>query len=236
MEQEITQQSQEPAEDVVQQTPTESQTDSQPEPSISDVVKKYNVMEEVRNFTAAPEPAPQYQPQQNQQQYPQAMPDPLLDSTGFNQYLSQREQMTANALGTIASSIEELRREREQEALKSEINMAVGRVNERLNIDPVYAELLLEKEYRSNPEFKRIWDNRKQYPKALEEALDVISNKGSKVFQVKTDPQLSENMRAAKASQKAMASGKQRSDSDDAMQMNDAEFERFWQSRRGNVL
>lgn len=230
MEETQTQQSTTPVEAPVQQTPTESQTAS-PEVTISDVAKKYNVMEEVKNFTATPTPAHQPQQPQYQPQY-QGVPDPVLDAAGFNQYLNQQGQATANVLGQIAGSIEELRREREQEALNVEIKQAVGRVNERLKIDPVYAELVLEKEYRSNPEFKRIWDNRKQYPQALVEALDVISNKASQVFQVKTDPQLSENMRAAKASQRAMATTSKPSQTEEIDKMNDVEFSQWWERKR----
>lgn len=226
MEQEITQQSQVPVEAEIKQTPTES-----PEPTLADVAKKYNVEEEVKQFTATPEPQPQ--PTYTQPTYaPQYAPDPILDADGFKNYLANQNQTTANILNQVASTVQELRKEREQEVLNAEIKQAVNRVNERLGIDQTYAELVLEKEYRSDPIFKRIWDNRKVNPRALEEALDVISNRNSKVFQVKTDPQLMENTRAAKASQRAMATTQKTSEETEVSKMSDGEFEHWWNQRK----
>lgn len=225
MEPEITQQSPAPVEAEVKQTTTDS-----PEPTLADVAKKYNVEEEVKQFTATPEPQPQQQYQQ--QQIPQYAPDPILDADGFRNYLASQNQTTANILNQVASTVHELRKEREQEALNAEIKQAVTRVNEKMGIDQTYAELVLEKEYRGDPIFKRIWDNRKVNPQALVEALDVIANRNSKVFQVKTDPQLMENTRAAKASQRAMATTQRTSEETEVNKMSDGEFEHWWNQRK----
>ena len=111
------------------------------------------------------------------------------------------------------------------------MNKAASSLAEKAKIDPEFAELLLEKRYRDNIVFKRIWDNRHANPKALEEAIGVLANDASKVFQVRTDPQLVENQRAAKVSQRAMAttSNKQQHETD---QMSDAEFERWWNAHK----
>lgn len=224
MEDEISQQSQEPVEAPVA-TPTEPS--AEPEVTMADVAKKYNVEEAVKSFTAQPAPPqPQYQPPPQPQYQPQYTPDPLVDLDGFNKhYLSQNQQILG-AVTEVARTVQELRQEREQQVLNAEIKQAVTRVNERVNIDPTYTEILLEKEYRSDPMFRRIWDNRHSNPTALNEALDVISRKAHKVFQVRSDPQLVENTRAAKASQGASAS-KKGSNEVDVMTMTDNEFDQY---------
>ena len=132
----------------------------------------------------------------------------------------------------ITNSVTEIKRQAEQDKLNTEVNKAVERVTEKLKIEPVYTEILLEKRYRDDKVFKRIWDNRKTNPKALEEALDVVASEASKVFQVRSDPQLIENQRAAKASQKAMSSSQPKSDTDAVMNMSDGEFDRRWAKNR----
>lgn len=218
MNDEIAQQSQEPVEVAAPQPSTES-TAQEAEVTMADVAKKYNVEEAVKSFTAQPapqpaEPAPQWQPS----------PDPLIDLDGFNKYQIQQNQQILGAVSEMAKTVQEIQRDREQAVLQSEIKQAVGRVNERVNIDPIYTELLLEKEYRSDPVFRNIWDNRHRNHQALNEALDVISRKASKVFQVRFDPQLVENTRAAKASTKATATTKQ---DVDVMKMTDVEFDQY---------
>ncbi len=224
MENEIAQQSQEPVEVAAPPPSTEAPAqETEPEVTMADVAKKYNVEEAVKSFTAQPAP-PQPQPQPQYQ--PQYTPDPLVDLDGFNKHYLNQNQQILGAVTEVARSVQEIRQEREQQVLNAEIKQAVSRVNERVNIDPTYTEILLEKEYRSDPMFKRIWDNRHSNPTALNEALDVISRKAHKVFQVRSDPQLVENTRAAKASQGASASKKGSSEVD-VMSMTDNEFDQY---------
>ena len=208
--------------------PAETEVKESPQPTLDDVAKKYNVEEEAKNFQ------PQVQPiaPANATQPPRAIPDPISDPDGFNKYQTYQNTILEGTLREITNSVTEIKRQAEQDKLNTEVNKAVERVTEKLKIEPVYTEILLEKRYRDDKVFKRIWDNRKTNPKALEEALDVVASEASKVFQVRSDPQLIENQRAAKASQKAMSSSQPKSDTDAVMNMSDGEFDRWWAKNR----
>lgn len=223
------------AEETTQQseTPVESQTtpnDSSGQ-TLEDIAKKYSIEDQTKSFTAQPAhapspPTPSFDPNIR-------VPDPVTNPDDWTRFYAQQNAQVSKTLGDIASSVTEMRKQQEQERLNAEVNKAVERVNSKLNVDPKYAEILLEKEYRDNPIFKRIWDNRYVNPKALDEALDVIANNGSKVFQVKSDPQLTENQRAAKASQRAMATTQNKSPNDEVLNLTDHEFDRWWNSQKG---
>lgn len=209
--------------------PAEPEVKEAPQPTLADVAKKYNVEEEVKNFNPQPQQPAQVQPQVVERPFVNTVPDPITDLDGWNKYQAYQRTVIDGTLRELTQTVSEIRKEKEQEKLNVEVNKAVTRVNEKLKIDPVYAEIMLEKKYRDDKIFKRIWDNRQTNPKALEEALDVIASEGSKVFQVRSDPQLVENQRAAKASQKAMSTTQQKSGPETGS-MSDAEFDRWWNS------
>lgn len=214
------------------EAPVESQeTASEPteQPSYEDIAKKFSIEEQVQSFTA--QPVPQSQPTYPSE--PVRVPDPVLDQEGWAKHYANQNAQVANTLKSISDSMQEIRREQAQERLNADVNKAVARLNDKLKVDNDMAEVLLEVEYRKNPVFKRIWDNRHSKPEALAEALDVLGTKTAGKFAVRTDPQLVENQRAAKTGQKAMASTANKSQSDDIMNMSDAEFERFWAQNKG---
>lgn len=223
MNEDNTQQSNAPAETA---TPTANETTPQTQ-TLEDIAKKYSIEEQTKTFTAKPEIAP------SQPFIDPRIPDPVVNPDEFTKYQLNQSAMVMKNIAEMNQTVQELRKSQEQERLNAEVNKAVARVNEKLKIEPKYAEILLEKEYRDNPVFKRIWDNRYVNPKALDEALDVIAQSNANVFQVRSDPQLIENQRAAKTSQKAMATTNGKSQSDDIMNMSDHEFDRWWQGQKG---
>jgi hypothetical protein len=124
-----------------------------------------------------------------------------------------------------------------QSKVDADVARAVSKVNEKLKIDPLSAEIALEKVYRTDASFKRIWDNRDKNPQAFDKALGIVAQKLSSTFAVRQDPQLTENQRAATQSQRTMAAttksdvppGQEGLYSD-----NPVEFERAWESfKRG---
>src|SRR3972149_6544994 len=195
-----------------EQSPTPVPPEAPPEPTqtLADVGKKYNVDQQVQNFTAQPQtPQPTYQPSYPAQP-PFTAPDPVTSPDQWNQY---------------------------QARLDTEVNKAVAKVNDKLKVDPLYAEIALEKRYRDDPIFKRIWDNRQVNPKALEEALEVVSNELQGVFSVRQDPQLTENLRAAKQSQRTMSTTQKPSgEGEDAMKMGDGDFDRWWSQKKRGLI
>lgn len=221
------------------EAPVESQeTASAPteQPSFEDIAKKYSIEEQTASFTA--QPAPQFQPAQSQPQptpqpYQPQIPDPVVNPDAWAQFHAQQNQQFNSTLKTIADSVQEMRRQQAQERLNADVDQAVTRVNQKLNMDKDHTEVLLEVEYRKNPVFRRIWDNRHAKPEALNEALDVLASKTASKFQVRSDPQLIENQRAAKTSQKAMASTRQQAPGEDIMNMPDGDFQAWWNRNRG---
>jgi len=209
--------------------PVETEVKEAPQPTLADVAKKYNVEEEVKNFQPQVQPQVQQPPQYAQ---PLAVPDPVSDLEGWNKYQAYQNTVIGGTLRELANSVTEIRKNAELEKLNTEVNKAVAKVTDKLKIDSVYAEILLEKKYRDDRIFKRIWDNRNVNPNALNEALDVIASEAGKVFQVRSDPQLMENQRAAKASQKAMSTTQQKSGSSEPLNMSDTEFDRWWATNR----
>lgn len=222
MNEETTQQSNAPAETAA---PTANGTTQQTQ-TLEDIAKKYSIEEQTKSFTAKPETP-------SQPFIDPRIPDPVVNPDEFTKYQLNQSAYVQKTLSEMNQTVQEMRRSQEQERLNAEVNKAVARVNDKLKIDAKYAEILLEKEYRDNPVFKRIWDNRYANPKALDEALDVIAQSNANVFQVRPDPQLVENQRAAKVSQKAMSTTNSKSPNDEIMGMSDHEFDRWWHGQKG---
>ena len=211
-------------------------TDKAPEteaPTMADVAKKYSVDKMSTEFTAKPAAptvptAPTYTP---------PVPDPITQPEDFSKYQLQQQQYVSGTLRELGQQVQEISKRAQQAELDAEVNQAVSKVsNELPGVDKTYTEILLEKRYRDDPIFKSIWDNRKYNPKAVDEALKVITNEAKGVFQVKVDPQLQENIRAARAS----TSTKQvsnRASTGHALEDNnlsEGEFDRLWnQTKRG---
>jgi len=210
--------------------PVESQQTTANEPApqevtLEDIAKKYSIEEQTKTFTAKPEyqaPPIDYR-----------VPDPVINPDEFTKYQLNQTAQVMNTMTSMQKTVEEMRRTQETERLNVEVTKAVARVNESLKVDPKFAEILLEKEYRDNQVFRRIWDNRYSNPKALDEALDVVAKSNAKMFQVSADPQLVENQRAAKVSQKAMSTTNNKSQNEELANMSDGDFERWWNSQRG---
>lgn len=219
---------------------TKQPTDQAAEPevttpkTIEEVAKKHKVEEQINQFTAQPsqpsqETQPTYQPDSS-------VPDPVYDPDGWKRYQMNQMQSNQHLQGTLrdlVGKVSKLEEGLRQERLNVEVNKAVKRVNDKLNVDPTYVEIALEKRYRDDPAFRRIWDKRSENPKALDEALEVVTGDLEGVFQVRQDPQLTENVRAAKKSQQTLMRTPARSSvEEEAMKMSDSEFERWWHQNK----
>jgi len=209
--------------------PSEEQVETKVEsqPTTEEVAKKYKVEEQAQEFKAQPREV---------EQKVESAPDPVYDPEGFQRYQQQISQQNTQLHGTlreIVTEVSTLKEQLSQERLNAEVNKAVTRVNEKLNIDPDYVEIALEKRYRDDQAFKRIWDNRTKNPKALEEALDVVTGELEGVFAVRQDPQLTENVRAARKSQQTlMKQPVEQKEEDEAMKLSENEFDLWWSRRK----
>ncbi len=227
MPEENTDQSKQPDESGSTETAPETQT-------LEDIAKEFSVDEQITNFTAQPNQQVQqpYQPPSDPGQY---VPDPVTDPEGYNRYTQQQQVVTNQVQGTLRelnNRINQFEQQTELAKVDADVQKAVVHVNQKLGVDPELAEIALEKAYRNDPSFQRIWNNRDKNPAAFKKALDVVADKYQTLFNIQTDPQLVENQRAAKASQKTMATTAKEHADDKWENLSDAEFEQQWSAVR----
>jgi len=207
------------------ETATEAETQT-----LDDISQEFSVEEQVSNFQAQP----QEETAVTQQSF---QPDPISDPDAFNQY-SRQQSDSLNSLNTTVQGLTEQVKGYEakltQDKVNADVESAVAKVNEKLGVDPKMAEIALEHQYRDDPAFKKIWDNRAQNPKAFEKALGVVADKLSGVFAVKQDHQLTQNQLAAKQSLKTMAKTSLPDSNSEWDSLSAGEFDAKWnEMRRG---
>jgi len=226
MENEINQQSQQPAETAV----PEAQA-----PTLESIAKELSVEEQAQQFTSA---VPQYQPQYQQpvQQPAFRAPDPITDPEGYNRFMVQQMQSVTALDSTLKQMVDKVQtweRTTQEQRINQDVDKAVTRVNEKLKVDPMLAEIALEKMYRTDANFKRIWDNRERNPQAYERALDVVADKLVPMFQTRQDPKIAGDIRAAKTSQQSMATTRNPG-VNEGVPTDPADFKRFWDNLVNN--
>lgn len=207
--------------------PSPEPAESVSTPSLEDLSKEF-VEEQAQSFTAQPS-APQFQSPQYQPQF--EAPDPVTNQDGYKAWVlaqNQRSQQLDGTLRTLADKFTAFEQRIQQQKIDADVDRALGIVNQKWKVDKDLAEVHLEHEYRKNPTFKRIWDNRDKNPVAFEQALKIVADKRSAMFQVRQDPQIAENVRAAQSSQRTMATTKQQTQNDDWKNLSPAEFEQRW--------
>lgn len=184
------------------------------------------VEQQVQNFTATPEP--------KRQDY---NPDPISDPNGFLNYSRQQSEMLNTLNDTVRNltgKLDGYERERLQQKIDADVDKAVAQINKKLNVDPLLAEIALEKEYRKNESFKKIWDNRDKNKAAYDKALDILADKFAPLFSVRQDPQLTENQFAARKSQQNLSQEPKQKQDEEWGNLSDGEFWAKWnQKKRG---
>ena len=214
--------------------PAESINTPSPDDALKSIASEFTVEEQARQFTATPYVQPQPQPAFT----PPApfIPDPVTDAEGYRAWVHQQIQAQSQVqseIRQVTSELSQLRQERVQQKVNADVDRAVQIVNQKLKVEPDLAEALLNMEYAKNPTFRRIFDNRDKNPIAFDKALGVLSDKFHSKVQVRQDPQLAENVRAAQSSQRTMATTKQNSQQEEIGNMSDADFQRWWSQNRG---
>jgi len=125
------------------------------------------------------------------------------DPDSLNKWAAQTAQQTAalqSELQNLRADADARARAEAKQIIDADIKSAVGKITETVDgIDPLMAELYLNKRAEEKPEFKQIWENRHKDPVAYDAALGAISNELQGKFQ-RVDPQLAENHRAAQQS------------------------------------
>ena len=132
-------------------------------------------------------------------------PEVASDNVGDFKAFADKINAISDKVEATSKQTAELANSRQQEMLSKEIDEAVGKINETVGGDTDMAELYLEKQYRDNPDLKKVWDNRLANPEALDKALDIISKEWAAKNVNVVDSAVAENQRALKESQKGGA-------------------------------
>lgn len=212
--------------ETVEAIETEAQADMQ---TMEDISNEFSVEEQISNFQAQPER------EYNQQQ--SWTPDPISDPDAYSQYARQQAD-SLNKLNTTVKSLTDKLTAQEQslaqQKIDADVQSAVATVNEKLGVDPKMAEIALEHQYRDDPAFKKVWDNRAQNPKAFQKALGLVADKLSNIFSVTQDHQLTQNQLAAKQSIKTMGKTAAVDKNSEWEGLSGADFDQKWnEMKRG---
>jgi len=181
--------------DTAQQSETPDVADA-PQ-SLDDVISEFNIEAAPQTTNTVQEPQPAQPVAPNIDPYDEGSLNKWASDTANNQATLQQQVQELNAKLTQKEQADN------QAKLEADITSAATKLTESIDgLDPLAAEILLETEARKDPKFLQIWESRDKNPKALEAALNIISNKHEGRFQ-RIDPQIAENHRAAQQSQQS---------------------------------
>lgn len=210
------------------------------EPSLEDVFSEYKVEHTTPQEQQYVRPQEQQQRQQPEQRQPELhVPDPALDPTGFQRYEAanaQERQALRQALHGLHGEVSAFKQERVKAKEEADIKKAVGFLKEKVpDADDEMLEVYLGAQARKDERVMSVWNNRDKNPKAWNAALKAIANTAAGKFQMTSDPQLAENVRAMKTSQQGMATAQKQPSKEEAMgALQGAEFDQAWERLRRN--
>ena len=187
----------------------QTQPDSTPAPAsteqtLDDVYKEYNV--NIEQPQAQPQPQ---QPQTPQRQGP-TIPDPALDPQGYRDYETARyneSEQIKQVLHTVAGRLTNYEQSQVRAKEEADIKAAVDAVKQKVDADPDFLEISIAHRAKKDPKFMQLWSNRGKNPQAWNAGLKALANELGEKFSMRADPQLAENLRAAKQSQQSQAVG-----------------------------
>lgn len=208
------------------------ETSGSSEPTLDDVYKEHSVEAVAESFTAQPAAAPAPAPAPVAQPQTVEIPDPAVDLDGFKTWAGQVQTADAeirNTLHQVLSEFQQEKTSRARQAEDVEIKDAVSTLAEKVDADPEFLEIALAHKARKDPKFLAVWENRHKKPQVLAAALGAFGNELSQKFSAKSDPQLAENVRAAKQSRDQMATTTTTDVNDEWGKLSPAEFEQKWE-------
>lgn len=216
-----------------QSVSTEQQTST--EPTLDQVYKQFNVEESASSFNPQPQPQPQAQPAPQAQPMGAEIPDPVLDQAGFRSYLAKQNTDYSRALSQLTQTQQQLHVAELRRREEADIKSAVSQVREKVgsDLDEDFIEIALGQKARKDPKFNSIYMNREKNPAAWRAALGAVGNEIKSKYQFRADPQLTENVRAAKQSTQSSLTSKDVDDSNPVESRlkntkSQAEFDREW--------
>jgi len=213
-------------EETAQQTTPAAETPAEtPQPSnLEKVYQEFNVEEAAANFSPQQEANTQ---QQHQDVVAPRVPDPFDPS--FQEYqrsVSANMAALMKAMGETRANLTAMQTQMVKDRTEADIRTAVSQISKKAGIEPSIAEVALEAQARQDPRLLAIWNNRHKNPKALDAALNALSEDFKQKFSVRQDPQLVENQRAVSASRQTMATTSKETEQDKWTSMSPADRQR----------
>jgi hypothetical protein len=163
---------------------------------------------------------------------PAPQSDNISDINEFIKNTSKQNQELNQKVETLSQQQNEYLQKEHLEKVNKEITDAIEAINGNVGGDSELAELYLEKQYRENPDLKKVWDNRASNPEALSKALDLLGKEWAAKNKNVIDPQVAENQRALLDSQSTGGTVQHQTLDDKLDSMSDAEFMRTMRSMR----
>ncbi len=209
------------------ETPSE-----QPEPSVSEETPSLDdLYGEFQSQEMQPPQSMQQPVQSEVKTRTSPIPDPVTDSNGFQSYLRNIETELAAARSEVKTTQDKLtQRENElaNQAEEREFRNIAEDIAKKAEVDADLVEAGLLHKFIKDQNFQNMWRNRKSNAQAFNKVKGVLTQEMRGKFNVKTDPQIAENQRAAEEANKG-ASGKpqdEESPEDKLMKASAAEFDR----------
>lgn len=206
--------------------------------TLDQVYEKFNVEEAASDFSPQVQQPAQKTVQAPQPQIGAEIPDPVLDPAGFKAYHSKFDA----ALQTLTQTQQQLVAERMRSREEADIKQAVSVVREKVGgeVDEDFIEIALGQKARKDAKFLSIYNNRAKNPAAWKAALGAVGNELKTKYQFRTDPQIAENVRAAKQSTQSTLT-KRGDDSANPLESklagvkSEVEFAREWERLRSGM-
>lgn len=209
------------------------------EQTLEQVYKTFNVDETANEFQ--PQQRQEVQPQQQapQPSLGSEIPDPVLDQAGFKSWLGKQDLAIKQALAQSTQFQQQLWIREQRRTEEADIRSAVQAVKEKgVDMDDDFIEIALGQKARKDPKFMKVYNDRNKNPNAWKAALNAVASEFKGKFQFRQDPQLTENVRAARQSTQTSLTSKEASSENSieaelAGAKNQGEFDRIWAKYRG---
>ncbi len=190
-----------------EQVETAPSVEEQPEKeeSLDDVLKDVSIEQVAQSFEAKP----------SQSEVTQApdleIPDPTYDPDGFKKSIgkiAQNDFATAQKVDQVLSLIQRREAEAERAREQTDISKVVKEVESSipaLKGKETLIQGLLGAYANKDQRITKVWQDRHKDPAAWNRTFNVLKKNMAKEFDFVSDPQLAENVKAAKASRDQMA-------------------------------
>lgn len=209
-----------------EQVETAPSVEEQPEETLNDVLKDVSVEDVAQSFSATPK-APKEAPKVD-------IPDPSYDPDGFKREMSkfaQNDWEVGQKVDDVLNAVNEMRAERQRNAEQTDISATIEEIQEAvpaLKGKNRVVQGLLGAYAQEDQRIAKVWEQRKQNPAAWNKTLNVLKREIAKEFDFQTDPQLAENVKAAKASRDQMATTQKPDVNEKWAKASPDDFARMW--------